>query len=203
LSSPSAAPDPVQPSPAPDSPRPLRVDAVRNRARILAAAREVFAERGTEAHAEEIARRAGLGVGTLYRHFPDKEAVARAVLEHKVEEVKAFIEAECLPDPDPWAALVRVFRNAGSEQAEDRGWADAVSAALGDDPAMCLHRERLTPPVMELVRRGQEAGVVRDDLRDEDLFGLFCGLSAVARSGQDWERYLAVVLAGLRAGGDR
>jgi len=203
LSSPATAPDPLPPPSTPDCPRPLRADAVRNRACILAAAREVFAERGTEAHAEEVARRAGLGVGTLYRHFPDKEALARAVLEHKVEEVKAFIEEECIPDPDPWAGLERVFRNAGAGQAENRGWADAVSAALGDDPAMCLHRDRLTPPVMELVRRGQEAGVVRDDLRGEDLFGLFCGLGAVARSGQDWERYLAVVLAGLRAGGDR
>lgn len=184
---------------APDSPRPLRADAVRNHARILDAAREVFAERGSEAHAEEVAHRAGVGVGTLYRHFPDKEALARAVLEHKIEEVNAFIVTNCLPDADPWAGLERVFRHAGAGQAQNRGWADAVTAALGDDPAMSLHRDRLTPPVMELVRRGQEAGVVRADLRDEDLFGLFCGLGAVARSGEDWERYLEVMLAGLRA----
>lgn len=181
-----------------DAPRPLRADAVRNRGRILAAARAAFAEQGSEAHAEDIARRAGVGVGTLYRHFPTKRELAEAVLEFKVDEIEAFVRAECLTDPDPWAGLERVFRNAGEAQAEDRHFADAVTDALGEDPPACAHRERLGPVVMELVRRGQESGVVRADLREEDLHALFCGLGAVARTGEDWARYLDVVLAGLR-----
>ena len=182
-----------------DAPRPLRADAARNRARILVAAREEFAEKSVDAHAEDVARRAGVGIGTLYRHFPTKRALAEAVLEAKVDEIEDFIRRECLGDPDPWAGLVRVFRNAGEEQAADRGFADAVTDALGEDPPACAHRERLGPVVMELVRRGQEAGVVRRDLREEDLPPLFCGLGAVARTGEDWGRYLDVVLAGLRA----
>lgn len=187
----STVPEPVT--------RPLRADAARNRTRVIEAARDAFAERGQLAQMEDVARRAGVGVGTLYRHFPTKEALGEAVLDLRLSEIEAYVREEGLAAADPWEGLVRVFRNAGECQARDRGLADAITEVLGEEPANCSHRDRLGPLVAELVRRGQKAGVVRADLREEDLPPLFCGLGAVARSGEDWERYLEFLLAGLRA----
>jgi len=148
---------------------------------------------------EDVARRAGVGVGTLYRHFPTKTALAEAVLGRQIDEIERFIAEDCAPDPDPWAALVRIFRRAGENQANDRGLADALMDMTDQVPANCSHRQRLGPPTTAILERAQAAGLARPEITEEDLNGLFCGLSAVARGGGDWERYLEIVLSGLRA----
>jgi AcrR family transcriptional regulator len=179
--------------------RPLRADARRNRDRLVTTAREVLLARGGDASMEEIAKAAGVGVGTLYRHFPDKRALAAAVLERQIDAMEAFIAEECASDPDPWAALVRIFHRAGANQAGDRGLANALIDVTDQVPERCSHRLRLGPPTGEILARAQAAGVARPDVTEDDLHGLFCGLSAVTLNGGDWERYLGIVLAGLRA----
>jgi AcrR family transcriptional regulator len=166
---------------------------------VLDAAQEALAAHGDEAQMEDVARRAGVGVGTLYRHFPTKEALAHAVLQRQIGELERFIAEDCEPDPDPWAALVRIFHRAGANQANDRGLADALMDMTDQVPENCSHRRRLGPPTAAILARAQAAGVARPEITEDDLHGLFCGLSAVARTGGDWERYLEIVLAGLRA----
>lgn len=179
-------------------PRAPRADAVRNRLLVLDAAQEAFADHGPQAQMEDVARRAGVGVGTLYRHFPTKAALALAVLERQIDGIEAFIRENCMTDPDPWAGLVRVFERAGANQATDRGLADALMDMTDEVPMTCSHRQRLGPPTAEILERAQAAGVVRPEITEEDLNGLFCGLSAVSRGGGDWQRYLDIVLSGLR-----
>ncbi len=178
--------------------KPLRADAARNRARVLEAAEKVFADAGQEAQMEDVARRAGVGVGTLYRHFPTKQKLAEAVLERQIDALAAFIAAECATDPDPWAGLTRVFRRAAQDQAANRGQADALLSLADDLPDRCCHRVRLGPPTGAILARAQAQGLARPEVTEEDLHTLFCGLSAVTRTGGDWERYLEIVLTGVR-----
>jgi AcrR family transcriptional regulator len=181
------------------SSRTPRADAVRNRLRVLDAAQEAFADHGDEAQMDDVARRAGVGVGTLYRHFPTKSALAAAVLERQIDELERFVMEDCAPDPDPWAALVRIFHRAGANQANDRGLGEALMDMADEVPENCSHRRRLGPPTAAILARAQAAGVARPEITEDDLHGLFCGLSAVSRGGGDWERYLEIMLAGLRA----
>ena len=100
--------------------RPLRVDAERNRQRILAAAATLFAERGVDVSLDDIAAAAGVGIGTLYRRFPDREALIEALFEDKVARI-AKLAADALEIEDPWEAFLGFFRAAARMQAEDRG----------------------------------------------------------------------------------
>ena len=114
-----------------NSERPLRRDAERNRQRILEAAREAFAEDGLSVTLDEIARRAGVGVGTIYRRFPDKEQLIDALFETRMNEFAAEAEAALLAD-DPWAGLVRFLERATEQHACDRGFKEvALSGAHG------------------------------------------------------------------------
>src|SRR5215207_8155029 len=105
--------------------RPLRRDAERNRLRILAAAREAFAEEGLCVTLDEIARRAGVGVGTVYRRFPDKESLVDALFEHRMEEFVALAE-ECLRAEDPWEGLTCFLEQATEQHACDRGFKEVA-----------------------------------------------------------------------------
>ena len=140
--------------------RPLRRDARENRDRILAAAREAFAELGMEASVEEIAARAGVGVGTLYRRFPTKDALAEAVFEAHLDRV-AEAAASALEAADPWEGLLGYLTHVVGLQAADRGLSEIIGAHLRTEQLLGRARTRLRPLVEELIARAQAAGDLR------------------------------------------
>ena len=185
--------------------RPLRADARRNRERILAAARACFAEQGGEAQMDDIARRAKLGVGTLYRHFPDKAALIESLKAERLARI-AELGEEALAEEDPWESFATWLWRCAELQASDRGLCEAIVANPLPDGAQGEVDERvgLVDVTRRVVIRGQEAGVIRSDLRSEDIALVMCGLSATILAGEGplggtWRRHLALVLDGMRA----
>jgi AcrR family transcriptional regulator len=189
---------------APISPaeKPLRKDAERNRIRILAAAGELFAERGLCVTLDDIARRAGVGVGTVYRRFPDKEVLIDALFEQRIESISAFA-AEALEIEDPWEAFVFYFEQGSQLQARDRGLKELLTCSThGGDPVVEA-KARLRTRVTELFDRAKAAGVVREDADPLDTPMIMFMLGAVMDRSRDvepelWRRYLALIVDGLR-----
>ena len=181
---------------------PLRVDAERNRQRILDAAREVFAERGLDVTLDDIARHAGVGVGTAYRRFPHKDALVEALMVERIGELEA-IAHECLADPDPWRSLAGYFERALALQARDRGLAEVLFSPTVRRPRVAEARRRMGPVVTQIVERAVEAGAVRSDIGVTDVPLINFMLHTIVDIGRDVEpelyrRYLAIVLDGLR-----
>jgi AcrR family transcriptional regulator len=181
--------------------RPLRADAARNRAKVLAAARELFAAEGRGVQMEDIARQAGVGVGTVYRHFPTKERLVEAVAVWRWDEIGTHMAEECLPRAESFEGMERMLFNAGEIQERDKLFCDVVEEMTGSAKPSGAAFDEVDRMVAELLDRGRAAGVLRPDVSTEQLHGVFCGLAAVVRSGQDWRPYIDVVLAGLRAPG--
>jgi AcrR family transcriptional regulator len=183
------------------STRPRRADAARNRERILAAASELFAQRGMDASMPELAERAGVGVGTVYRAFPDKEHVLSAVIAERFRWLAAEVEAASA-SADPWAAFTDVVWKAAALHAKDRAFHQCLPQAL-DLPEVSEARRHTLDAFRRLITRAQEAGALRDDLVAEDIPMLLAGVgvSRSASRGVSWERHLALVIDGLRAEG--
>lgn len=178
--------------------RPLRADAERNRARLLAAAGELFAARGLGVGLEEIARHAGVGVGTAYRRFRDKEALIEALFEDRIAGIEALAHDALLRE-DPWEGLVAFMDGAVRMQVADRGLKEALFGSEAAAAPMEGARRRITPLVEEIVRRAQAAGRLRPDVGVTDLPLLQFVISEVAVFGAELApRYLALVLDGLR-----
>jgi AcrR family transcriptional regulator len=183
--------------------RPLRADAERNRERILEAARAAFAEQGLHVGFHEIAARAGVGVGTVYRRFADKEVLIEALFEDRVDEVVATAK-QALADQDAWRGLEAFLHATCRLQAADRGLHELVFA--GDRGPQCAAgaRERIAPLVARLVARAQEQGTLRDDIAAFDI-GMVRNMRGqfIERAGEAgaevWPRILAILLDGLRA----
>src|SRR3954469_18188531 len=178
--------------------RPLRADARRNREAIVKAAREVFARDGRQAQMDDVARRAKVGVGTVYRHFPTKEALLAGLASDRFEQIAGYAET-ALTVEDPWEAFAGFLRRCAQLQAEDR----ALSQVLQDQPdLMCtaaVARGDLQEAMRQLVGRAQAAGVLRADFRPLDVGMVTCALSrAGGPPGSSWERMLEFVLDGLR-----
>lgn len=177
--------------------RPLRADARRNRQRILEAGRKAFAESGRDVQMDEVARLAGLGVGTLYRHFPTKEDL---VLELVQESVQGCIASarEALTQDDPWRAVEWLVRDNATNMARNRGLRDAMSAIqFGDDnPWQADEVRKCAEAVLE---RARDAGAIEANITADDWQALMCGLSAAIASGADPVRQAEFVLAGVRA----
>jgi AcrR family transcriptional regulator len=185
-----------------DKARPLRSDAERNRRLILDAAREAFATGGLAVTLDEIARRAGVGVGTVYRRFADKEALIDALFEEGIAELVAQAE-EALREEDPWVGFVRWFEGFVGLQAEDRGLKEVVLSSTHGHDRIAASRDRIVPLVSRLLERAQEAGELRRDLRPTDipmLAQMVAGAADITRevSPELFRRYLAIVLDGLR-----
>ncbi|MEA2177606.1 MAG: hypothetical protein QOG77_903 [Solirubrobacteraceae bacterium] len=186
---------------SPNAAKPLRADAQRNRDRIVAAAREAFGELGLDAQMEDVARRACVGVGTLYRHFPTKDALVRALVVQQMEamtaEAPAFLAAA---EQDGWEAFAGFLRACADTHHRDRALAQVISTQPAEsfiDVAMDTgHREATG----QLLVKAQEAGIARHDLVATDVGLLMCGLSAVLESFGEagGRRYLELGLAGMR-----
>ena len=181
--------------------RPRRADAERNRARILAAASELFAERGLDASRPELADRAGVGVGTVYRAFPDKDHVVSAVIAERCRWLAAEVDAASECD-DPWTAFTDVVWKAAALHAKDRAFHQCLPQAL-DLPEISEARARTLDAFRRLIERAQAAGALRADVVAEDIPMLLAGVGMSRSSGRaiSWERHLALVIDGLRAEG--
>lgn len=183
--------------------RPLRADAERNRRRILEAARELFAQRGLGVTLNDVARHAGVGVGTVYRRFPDKHALIEELFEVRIEELEARLRA-ALEDPDPWAGIVNFLRDVVTLQANDQGLREIVTEMPGGLERVRSIRERMLPLGSELVRRAHAAGALREDIVAQDMPLIQLMLRAMIDATRDvdpdaWRRYLAIVLRGISA----
>jgi AcrR family transcriptional regulator len=184
--------------------RRLRADAVRNRAKVLEAARDAFAEHGANAQMEDVARRAGVGIGTVYRHFPTKQALADALVEARFDRTIAYVRELIDSEPDPWRAIERCFEFCALTQEQDRAWAAALASMAGGTLAQPREHQigELLALQEQLLLRARAAGVVREDLAAEDMPALYCGLANVVLAGvADWRRYLELMLDGLRPRG--
>lgn len=191
--------DTKPPRAAAAGPRPLRKDAERNRQRILDAAREVFAQRGLEASLDDIADHAGVGIGTVYRRFRDKDELIDALLEEHVELVLRVGRAALAGD-DPWQNLISFLTEMTSAQADNRGLKQMM--LLRNDDGLVRARAAIISIVSELVGRAQESGRMRPDLELDDLHMIGVMVSGLADHLREvdpdaWRRYLQIVIDGL------
>jgi AcrR family transcriptional regulator len=182
--------------------RPLRRDAERNRQRILEVAREAFAEDGLAVTLDEIARRAGLGVGTVYRRFPDKEQLIDALFEERIGEMVALGE-EALRREDAWDGLVAFLEMATAAHADDRGLKEVALSGVHGLERVARARQRMFPLVSRLVERAQEQGTLRPDVQPTDLPLLQLMLGSLSECTRDvepdvWRRFLGILTDGLR-----
>ncbi len=185
------------------STRPLRRDAQANRDRIVATARAAFAAEGIDVPVEEIARRAAVGMGTLYRHFPAKEDLIDAVLE---DAFAAFIGAaeQALAEEDAWAGFRGFLELVFALHAENRGLKDMIATRSHGRARAETMRRRMRPLLRRLIERAQAQGALRKDFTAEDMpLLLWTGgrvIEATAGIAPDfWRRYLGLLLDGLRA----
>lgn len=183
--------------------RPLRADAQRNRRRILAAAAELFAQRGLDVGLDEIARHAGVGTGTVYRRFPNKAVLIEALFEDRMDALITMAE-QASRHPDPWAGLTALLEGLCEIQMANRGLKDLMFGD-GCPPEASLpdRRLELVPPIERLIARAQASGQLRPDVSSTDLVILQLmshagGTFAAGVSPQLWRRLLGLLLDGLR-----
>jgi AcrR family transcriptional regulator len=181
----------------------LRADAARNRAAIVEAAREVFAEHGLDASLDEIACRAGTGNATLYRRFPARgDLIAAVFAERMVEELDAVQAA--LANPDPWGGLASYVTAVGAMQARDRGIADLVTMDVTRAPEIDAFRARAFEGLVTLINRARAAGVLRADFTTQDVVLLLMANAGLVERAHDISaeassRLVHLLLDGLRA----
>jgi AcrR family transcriptional regulator len=183
--------------------KPLRRDAERNRQRILDAARELFADRGLGVTLNDIAHHAGVGVGTVYRRFPDKSELIEELFEQALEDLVMLMEA-AIDDPDAWHGLTTFLERALELQAADLAFRDLVLGSPTGLDRVSRIRSRLLPLALDLVARARETGKLRAGIEATDLPLIQLMLSTVINGARDadpelWRRYLQIVIQGLRA----
>lgn len=188
----------------------LRKDAARNRARLIAAGRDLFAREGLDATLNDVAHHAGVGVATAYRRFANKEELIEAIWEQQVDELESILR-DALRSEDPWDGLVLYLERSLAAQARDRGMAEIVAGRAWPGHYDQL-RDRLAPLVDQVANRARERGVLREDVTGPDLIFLQIALIALASTVGDGNppeersdvrelhrRYLWIVLDGLRS----
>ncbi len=186
--------------------RPLRRDAERNRQRILAAAAEVFTERGLDATLDEVARAAGVGVGTVYRRFPDKDSLVSELFRDRIDALVTVAEEAC-EAADPWRGLVDFLEYIASAMAGDQGLRQLMMFGTYDRDQVCYARDRMRPVMTRLVERAQASGDLRADFQATDVKMIAFMLASIAEYAaavipQVWRRYLAMLVDGLRPARD-
>ncbi|MER7507745.1 helix-turn-helix domain-containing protein [Streptomyces lavendulae] len=181
-----------------DTPRPLRADAARNVEKIVRAARDVYAEQGPEAPLDEIARRAGVGIATLFRRFPDKAALLRAVLDQQFTQDVLPVIDRALVDEDARRGLTTVIEAALTSAADEH---HVLTAARNAGVFTAETSARFFDALDPLVVRGQRDGVIRADLVPDDVqrvMGMLVSVLWTMDPGEGgWRRYVALVLDGL------
>jgi AcrR family transcriptional regulator len=184
------------------SERPLRADAERNRQRILDAAADLFAERGLQVSLDEVAERAGVGVGTVYRRFPDRETLVDALLQTRVEEFIG-IAKEAAADPDPWAGLTRFIERGAEFHGRNRAIKELMFSAPGGRDWVDQVRARIRPIVGRMVKAAQEQGRLRPDLHTLDVpmitLMLSTAMEFTGAENESWRRLVGIVVDGLEA----
>jgi AcrR family transcriptional regulator len=183
--------------------RSTRADAVRNRAKVLAGARRAFAEEGLDADMASIAKRAGVGVGTVYRHFETKDALLRALAIDHFEHLAAIVAQVIAERLEPWEALEQTIWRTATYSADDVGMCE-VLARQPPDLAATPAAQELRSLTAEVVEAAKLAGAARADASAGDVPMLMCGFGRIAAMDQaggpvDWRRYLQIMLDGLRA----
>jgi AcrR family transcriptional regulator len=180
----------------------LRADAQRNLARILDAAREVFAAVGIEATVAEVAERAGVGTATIFRRFPTKDDLLAAVVEQRLEDI-AQMGREALAGKDAMKGLDRLMREGIESYVRDRCFCESFGTAVFDRPNLQELKGELDAIIQELLGRAKKAGDVRKDVTATDISMLFLAVASAALKLEPaqrdaWHRYLDIVLDGLR-----
>jgi AcrR family transcriptional regulator len=182
------------------APRHLRRDAEENRGRLLGAARQVFAELGFDATMDQIAARAGVGVGTAYRRFANKEELIAALSGERIAEVMEIVD-RALAEPDPWQGIVTYLEGWAALHAGDRGLKEMFLGSPGSRVALDEARGQIRRRVDELVSRAKRAGALRPGIEASDLVMAQLMLSAipVACGEETWRRFLPLFVEGLSA----
>lgn len=189
-----------------DSVRPkLRADAADNRARILAAAREIIAERGIEVPMTAIARRAGVGAATLFRRFPDRRSLIAEVFATQLTHCESVLE-EAAADPDPWHGFCTFVEDLGRMQIEDRGFTEAFLSAFSEDAGIDEKRLRAEAAFADLVERAQKSGGLRPDFSPSDLLLIFLANGGISEAPPEHahdlsRRLIAYLLQSFEANG--
>lgn len=186
--------------------RPLRRDAERNRQRILRAAAIVFTQRGLDATLDDVAREAGVGVGTVYRRFPDKQSLVAELFADRIDSLVAVAEQACAA-PDPWQALVSYLQYAAKTMAADVGLRQLMMFATYGTDQVAYAREQMRPVITKLVERAQETGELRQDFQAGDVPLIAFMLASAAEYASPvnpgiWRRYLALIIDGMRSSRD-
>jgi AcrR family transcriptional regulator len=180
--------------------RPPRADAVRNRERVIAAARKLMARKGLEAQMDEIAREAKVGVGTVYRHFPTKDDLVDALAGDRFERL-AELAREALERDEPWEAFCDFMRAAARIQTEDLALSE-VLVSRPETMARAAEAVGMLDLTAEIMRRAQKSGELRPDADPTDVPMMMCALAGTCRNPKmNPKRYIGIVLDGLRAPG--
>ncbi|WP_280443308.1 TetR/AcrR family transcriptional regulator [Nocardia brasiliensis] len=185
-------------------PRRLRADAARNQQRIIAAARELFADHGLEITLDDVAERAGVGVGTVYRRFANKKDLITEVFEQNLREFAEAADA-AYRHADPWFGLVEFFEYACRHMAVNRGFSSVMLELEEDNiDRFVVVRDRIKPTVTAIVDRAREAGVLAPGVEPSDFFALIHMVDGIAEFSRSvnpdvWQRYMAIALNGVRA----
>ncbi|MBU3064202.1 TetR/AcrR family transcriptional regulator [Nocardia sp. NEAU-G5] len=186
----------------PSTPRPLRSDARRNRALLLDAAREMFADHGIDVAMADIARHAGVSNGTLYNRFPTRDALIEAVFVDRLESLAALAD-RAAADPDPWRGFVAYMTGMCELQAGDRGFNEVAARGMKSAAAQPL-RDAAGASLAELFGRAARAGALRPDAKVDDLAFVIWGISRTVEMTRGyapdaWRRHLALLIDGFRA----
>jgi AcrR family transcriptional regulator len=183
--------------------RGLRADAERNRERVLSAAREVFAEQGLDASTNEIARRAGVGVATLFRRFPTRDDLVGAAFADKMSAYAAAID-DALADPDPWQGFCSYIERVCRMQADDRGFADVLTLTFPTAKALEEERDRSAKAVAKLLIRAKASGRLRKDFAHQDVPLVLMANAGVVMATREaapeaWRRLVGYLLQAFAA----
>lgn len=181
--------------------RPLRADARRNRERILQSALAAFAESGADAQIDDVARHAGVGVGTVYRHFPTKQALLTELVRQTFRLFTGRAREALEAGGEPFALIEGLLRRIAETAAEDAGVQYTLAGSDGRAEAEAqAEQDELIAVIAELIERARRAGTIRPDIEAIDIGMLMCGVCSAMgpRPGFDWRRHLDLVIDTLR-----